>query len=414
MKIIITESQVKLLNEILGVPDNINKVAEELFKIISKDIQSINEKDEEYEFDGRVSFIIGGNKKIIINKYELIVNVKEFDEYVGKPDIIQMGMGQSFMFDRDEMMKKIRPSTTAEMTITFAVSPESEPYELYETLMNKKDEYVSSIAHEIKHKYDKQVKQLDLISRDVKYVSTQKIGNFGIPVIDGKFFRYMYFIEAAENLVRPTEISSEMESGNITKSQFREFLENNKVYKELMDIKNFTFNKFINELNQSEDRMDALLDHIGEDPSSMTKQEKIKRVLEIVFINLTNIRANTFDDMVLNKEDELRKMFSSVFSENLPSFLNDDGGSKKVDDLRSKFLTRLMRFQNDPIKFFEYECEKFNYVASKMIKKIGKLYGLAKDDQPMNESILNWELYQQLMEKKYGKRKIETEFKFKK
>jgi hypothetical protein len=39
---------------------------------------------------------------------------------------------------------------------------------------------------------------------------------------------------------------------------------------------------------------------------------------------------------------------------------------------------------------------------------------MAEDDQPMNESIINWELHQKLMEKKYGKTKLETEFKFKK
>jgi hypothetical protein len=49
-----------------------------------------------------------------------------------------------------------------------------------------------------------------------------------------------------------------------------------------------------------------------------------------------------------------------------------------------------------------------------MLKKISKLYDLAKDDDEVNESIINWELHQQLLEKKYGKRKIETEIKFKK
>ena len=36
------------------------------------------------------------------------------------------------------------------------------------------------------------------------------------------------------------------------------------------------------------------------------------------------------------------------------------------------------------------------------------------DEQPVSESIINWELHQKLIEKKYGKRKIKTEFKFKK
>jgi hypothetical protein len=50
-----------------------------------------------------------------------------------------------------------------------------------------------------------------------------------------------------------------------------------------------------------------------------------------------------------------------------------------------------------------------------MLKKISKLYAMAKDDeQPVSESILNWDLHQQLMEKKHGRKKIETKLKFKK
>ena len=40
---------------------------------------------------------------------------------------------------------------------------------------------------------------------------------------------------------------------------------------------------------------------------------------------------------------------------------------------------------------------------------------MAKDNkESVSESIINRELHQKLMEKKYGKKKIETEFKFKK
>ena len=40
---------------------------------------------------------------------------------------------------------------------------------------------------------------------------------------------------------------------------------------------------------------------------------------------------------------------------------------------------------------------------------------MAKDNkESVSKSIINWELHQKLMEKKYGKKKIETEFKFKK
>jgi hypothetical protein len=98
----------------------------------------------------------------------------------------------------------------------------------------------------------------------------------------------------------------------------------------------------------------------------------------------------------------------------VPSFLKDEDEEKKMDKLRDKFFNYVTKFKDNPTQFFKDECEKFNYVSTKMLKKISKLYDLAKDDDEVNESIINWELHQQLLEKKYGKRKIETEIKFKK
>ena len=404
MKIIITESQCRIINEALGVPDNILNAAEELFNIVAQNIKSINYKSDDYNFEGNVDIELGYNKKIVIDHYELLVDVKNYDGYEGDVDIASMGMSQTFKFDKDIMMKKIKPSTNASLTITYVVPEEWEPSELYDALMNEKNEHLASIAHEIKHKYDKQSKRIDLIGRDVKYTANQRISTFAIPVIDQKFFRYLYYISIAENLVRPTEVASKLKSENITKSQFRGFLENNRVYKELMEVKNFTYEKLIEGMYERMDRVDALLDHINEDTSQMTDQEKIKRVLELVYINLANIKLETFDEMVSSKEDGLKQFFKQLMG-GVPSFISDDN-EKNMEQLRQKFINSVIKYEKDPLKFFQVECEKFNYVATKMLKKIGKLYAMAKDDEPVNESIINWELHQKLMEKKYGKRPI--------
>ena len=404
MKIIITESQCRIINEALGVPDNILNAAEELFNIVAQNIKSINYKSDDYNFEGDVDIELGYNKKIVIDHYELLVDVKNYDGYEGDVDIASMGMSQTFKFDKDIMMKKIKPSTNASLTITYVVPEEWEPNQLYDALMNNKNEHLASIAHEIKHKYDKQSKRIDLIGRDVKYTANQRISTFAIPVIDQKFFRYLYYISIAENLVRPTEVASKLKSENITKSQFRGFLENNRVYKELMEVKNFTYEKLIEGMYERMDRVDALLDHINEDTSQMTDQEKIKRVLELVYINLANIKMETFDEMVSSKEDSLKQFFKQLMG-GVPSFISDDN-EKNMEQLRQKFINSVIKYEKDPLKFFQVECEKFNYVATKMLKKIGKLYAMAKDDEPVNESIINWELHQKLMEKKYGKRPI--------
>ena len=404
MKIIITESQCRIINEALGVPDNILNASEELFNIVAQNIKSINYKSDDYNFEGDVDIELGYNKKIVIDHYELLVDVKNYDGYEGDVDIASMGMSQTFKFDKDIMMKKIKPSTNASLTITYVVPEEWEPNQLYDALMNNKNEHLASIAHEIKHKYDKQSKRIDLIGRDVKYTANQRISTFAIPVIDQKFFRYLYYISIAENLVRPTEVASKLKSENITKSQFRGFLENNRVYKELIEVKNYTYEKLIEGMNERMDRVDALLDHINEDTSQMTDQEKIKRVLELVYINLANIKLETFDEMVSSKEDSLKQFFKQLMG-GVPSFMSDDN-EKNMEQLRQKFISSVIKYEKDPLKFFQVECEKFNYVATKMLKKIGKLYAMAKDDEQVNESIINWELHQKLMEKKYGKRPI--------
>jgi hypothetical protein len=410
--ILITENQLKLISEALGVPDSILEAAEVVFDIVANDIKSINEKEDTYEFSGELDFELGGKKKIVIDGYELTVDVEELDGYNGEVVITSMGMAQSFTFDKEVMMKRIEPSTTAEIKISFGASENWEPHQLYEALMRNKTTQLSAIAHELKHKYDKQAKELDLVGRDAEYVATQRMSTFGIPIIDHKFFRYMYYTSIAENLVRPTEIASKLKSENITKSQFKEFLENSSVYKELIEVKNFTFDTLIEGMKAKMNRVDALLEHIGKDPEDMSESEKINMVLRLVYVNLVNIRMDLFIDMISDKGDELRNFLRQI-SGNVPSYLEDDD-KEKMDKLKDKFLNYLIKFENNPTEFFKAECEKFNYVATKMLKKISKLYAMAKDDEQVSESIINWELHQKLMEKKYGKRKIETEFKFKK
>jgi len=411
-KIIITNNQLKLITEALGVPDNILNAADMLYDVVERDIKSIDTKQDEYTFNGNIRFELGDKKKVKIDSYKLTVNLEKIDGEEGVLDIVQMTMGGFFGFDRDKFMKQNQPSSTLELIITFAVGDNWRPKELIKKMEEERDEHVSSLAHEIKHKYDKQSKLYGLIGPDAEYQAIQKRGTFGIPVLDTVFFRYMYYISGIENLVRPTEVAYSMKRKNITKSQFREFLENNRVYKELLEIKNFKYDDLINQLKGSEDRLDALLEHIGEEPSEMNIDEKINKVLEVAYIDLVNNKMELFINMTEHKSDIFLE-----FAESLGILTSDVKERikelQKTNEIRQKFLKYVTKYQDNPKKFFEVEIEKFNYVSTKMLKKIGKLYAMAKDDESqVNESILNWDLYQKIMEKKYGKRKISTTYKY--
>ena len=410
-KIIITESQLRLIAEALGVPDNILDAADMLYDVVEQDIRSIDTIEDEYKFDGKIKFEMGDKKKIKVNSYELTVNIEKIEDEEGVLDIISMGMGGMFGFNRDIYMKENQPSKTLDLSITFAVGENWKPEDLIKKMEEERDEQVSSLAHEIKHKYDKQAKRHGLIGQDAEYQATQRRGNFGIPAIDRVFYRYMYYISGIENLVRPTEVAYGMKRKNITKSKFREFLENHRVFKELVEIKNFTFDDFISQLKSQENRLDALIDHIGEDPSDMSVDEKINKVLEVAYIDLVNNKMDLFVTMTEHAMDDFLK-FGAQLGMLPPGAEEKLKELEKTNEIRQKFLKFAMKYENNPKKFFEIEFEKFNYVANKMLKKISKLYAMAKDDeQPVSESIINWELHQQIMEKKYGKRKIETKYK---
>jgi predicted CopG family antitoxin len=412
--IVITENQLKIITEALGVPDNILDAADMLYDVVEQDIKTIDTIQDEYNFDGEINFELGNKKKIKIDSYTLTVKIEEIeDEKEGVLDIISMGMEGGFGFNRDVYMKETESSTTLELSITFAVGENWEPEGLIQKMEEERDEHVSSLSHEIKHKYDKQSKQFGLMGLDAEYQATQKRGTFGIPAIDSVFYRFMYYIHAIENLVRPTEVAYSMKRKNITKSQFKEFLENNRVYKELLEIKNFSFDDFISQLKEQEERLDALLEHINDDPSNMTIDEKIKRVLEVVHIDLVNNKMDLFVEMTSHSSDNFLRMALDI-GLLPPNAEKNIEGLKKTNEIRQKFFNYVIKYQENPTKFFENEFKRFNFVANKMLKKISKLYAMAKDDEQVSESIINWELHQQIMEKKYGKRKIETKYKYKK
>ena len=409
--LIINENQLgkivdKLLLERLGVPDFILDSAEVLYDIVLNKIRTIKDTSGNYNFNLNVDLPIGD---FDIRRLQLTISAEEFEGYNGGVDIAGMAVSQQFSFDNAVLMKILDVNHKLELKVSYVVPEEWKPSELYDVFVKDKIKMISIFAHELKHKYDKTKKTKDLIGRDDEYqVFSRQNLNFGIPVI-GDFMRYSYFIQNTENLVRPTEVASRMSQKNITKDQFGEFLRNDEVYNELIDIKNFTFDSLMLKLNQQMGRVDGLLNHAGQDISDMGEEEKIKKVLTLVYINIVNGKVDIFDDMTKDDMDPFTSRLKQMFGMSVPQEQN----SVEKDKVRRKFINHVAKYEDNPIKFFVDECERFNYISTKVIKKIGKLYDMAKDKEQTNESIINWDLHQQLMEKKYGKRKIDTDYKFK-
>jgi hypothetical protein len=403
MKIIITEKQHKLINEVVGVPDSILDAAEELYDIFLEKIKTINTKKDEYIFKGNVEIEMGGIKKINIERYVLTVETKEFDEYDDEPKIASMGMMQEFLFDRNKYMKRVIQTTEAMFKITYIVNPNWLPEELYNEFKRDKDNYVSSLAHELKHFYDKQSKKIDLIGYDAEYQAIMTSPRFGIPIVDGQFLNYLYYTTIAENLVRPTEIASMIKSKKITKSQFKDFLGENKMYQKLTKIKNFTYEDLVRGISENMDRVDEIMVMVDENPDIMTTEQKVDKVLNLVYFSLGNKKMDIFENM-LTRSDDLSGLFSFMSAFGISS-------DPKIDKIKEQFFNHISKYQNNVKQYFKDEIKNFHIVADKMIRKIAKLYSIAEDDNPVSESIIDWDLHSKLMSKQYGEINFETNFK---
>ena len=415
-KIIISENQFnlltkKLMSEAVGVPDYILDSGEKLYDIVSNYLKRINRKEDNYKGFISTQLPVGD---MVFETIILDVRVNELEDYDGEAVIASAGVGNAFRFDNAILMQINQMDRQIELHLNFIVSENWEWEDLYNAFTKDKIHNVSIMSHELKHKYDRQKKEIELAGGTADYQAYSRGNlNFGVPVLN-KFMRFSYFIQNAENLVRPTEVASRMTQKKIKREEFYDFITNDDVYKELKEIQGFSFEYLIKQLKEEIDYVDGLIEHAGWDPSQMSEAEKIKSVLELVYINLVNSKLEIFDDYIYDMNEKMINMFGSI---GLKLGLSVPPKNEGKEKLKQKYMNHVMKYQNRELDFFKDECERFNYISTKVIKKIAKVFALIPEGRSRNFSdekcIIEWELYHEIMEKKYGRRKIDTEYKFK-
>lgn len=413
-KIIITENQFnqltkKLLSEAVGVPENILDKGKELYEIVKDQLKNLTSIEGDYEIeDIEIDLTVSDVNFTHLN---MMVKVDEIEEYDGDEALIaSMGVGNEFNFEEGIMMQVNAESSSIDLFIQFIVSENWDESDLYDAFVKDKTHSISVMSHELMHRFRRTKKPKGLAGDTADYQAYSSSGlNFGIPVLS-EFMRFSYFIQNEENVVRPTEVASRMVEMGITREQFYNFITEDQVFKELKQIQNFSFEYLINSLKEQMDRVDELLDYAGEDIEDKSEDEKIIMVLELVYINLSNAKMENFEKFVLTKQE---MMFSQLGP--FAQLMGAKPPSENKVKLLKKYQNHVTKYANREIDFFKDECERFNYVATKLMKRISKIYALIPDEKGQtNESILDWELHQKLMEKKYGKRPIETSYKYKK
>jgi len=460
MKIILTESQFRVLQEAVGVPEGILQAGEELYNIVSDELKQINSTEDSYDFE--IDDVELKISDITFDKINLTINVQEVEDLpFDTPKIASMGVANEFNFDEGVMLQVNVKSSSLDLNINF-IAPEGwEAGDLYKEYTGDKEHNVSVMSHEVMHRFHRQKQTHELMGGTADYsVYASGTLRFGIPVISD-FMRYSYYIQYSENIVRPTEIASRMMQKGIKREEFYDFMMNDEVFKELKSIKDFSYNYFISQLYEQMEDVNGLIKHAsgysnlieeaknflenecgydlhdinlmseedivnalhdeGNDELAkkiesllhMDDDEKIKSVLELVYINLVNAKVDSFDNFFYSHTEKMAQMFSGLMGNLFGGQIKPP--SEEKEKVRRKFINHVAKYQNREMDFFKDECERFNYVATNLIKKISKIYALLPDEKEQtNESILDWELHQKIMEKRYGKRPIQTSYNFRK
>jgi hypothetical protein len=377
----------RILKEAVGVPEGVLESSEILYNEIYNELQTIpNELDNEMEFDIETGLSISD---LYITDVFLTITFEEYDK-LSDVEFYSMAVAQRTIFNNKILKLKAKiDKGQINMIINLAGPEGTTKKEIIEFFEKKSKEITSSLSHELGHSYNNYKKKYKSIKEVPSYAGIASTSFPFYPI--QKFLHYVYFTHAVENLVRPIEVSSLMRSNEIDKEGFYDFLTNNETYKMLKKINNFSYEKMREELKQDSKAVKIFLKRVGVEnvESFKTDDELVDELLRIVYINLTN-----------NTITKVKEMMTTSDFEEIIGFIG------KKQKIFYDMIDYFNKFDNNILGFYLNEEKKMKIVSSKIMKRLSKLWSLAKEK---NSSIKNWELHHKI--NKTGEQ-FETELKY--
>jgi len=361
----------KNLNEVMGVPQGIIDVSEKIYQEIFDELKKM--KDFPVNDENEIDLTLNGTYKISDQEITTLnIKISFYDtEKIDIPTVDSMAV--SFTSSKLDFFRMQLEDSDNEIFLMIRVSknPNNSYDEFIESMQNEKNEIRESLSHELAHSYSNFKKRIFNSQERSYYVTYSKL-RFGIKPVD-EFIFYLYFISAIENIVRPSEFLHYLKNNSATQKSFLKFFTDYRVYKELQQIKNFSYEKMLVDLENNMDEINKFLERNNIEPTHDSVEGKIETILKLLYINLIGHTA-----------EEYRNILTSNFMEQIFGF---KGEKQKVFE---KFIRKLERF-GDFNNMIKYEEKNFKIVADEMIKKLSKLYALlGKEEKKENQQMNEW------------------------
>lgn len=381
--------KVKLLNESLGIPENVIESVNALFNDIIEKLHQqshrvLADEDEDSMYI-RGEYVIG-NIKINTVKINLNYNAEPEIDHI---ELYRFNVQNPMTVDKSKNGYSMFYEHDNEPIISiFIVGPDNSiTYQaIHDKLIDDKNELLGTFSHELLHKYEKnmmaKVNKGASISKYADYDTYSNIRS-GIKPIDEMIF-YMYYTSKIENITRPAELLATLKAGNVTKDNFQQAVKDSYIYKQLVDIKNFSFAKMVEDIKTNYvDQVNSFFDE--PEYQQLPFDEKVISLLNSIFHGIGQKSTSTVAHMV-------RPSFLDLFKGN-----NDTSDRMNVVN---KHARKYEKVGSNSQAFFIKKQIEMNQIADKLIKKLFKLYDLIPD-KPIQEntsnsirSIKEWELDQ--------------------
>lgn len=429
----------ELFEMAMGVPEGnvemANLAYQRLLDITDEEISELLEVPDE-----PVRLIITGQFKINDFKFNIVsidITVSESDTLYDKGRGPELA-GMSFK-DRPEIEKvdnkfffKSSSNGVVRLGINIAVPfLDMEPDDLREFFEEKKVSMVASLSHEFKHAYDMFKKPITKASDRTEYSAFGEMC-FGIKPIDD-FFYQLYFTTTVENLVRPAELAGAINAGEVDKEKFMDFLKDNRTHKQLKQILEYVPGlndpKFLSTYrkNYTPEELATIPENrltpkeIGRIGFANMKSELSKpKVIEMIKKRLddSDIDYPSSDKLIVDfilklayenlRAQKIGTLHTFLMKADPSNILMALLGQEVRFEYLDEYIEKISYTNYED--FFENEIKRFIFVSQKVLKKISKLYDMAKDVNvnPLqakitakgkgqkNESILDWELWQEI------------------
>jgi len=368
MKIILTEEQYERLSgemeEALGVPEGILEAGEEIYDLIVKELEDFNGDIQELNNDG---FEIDHKFKVGDHYFYRVKVTFDIEEHQMAKNADMAGMSSHNEAELDDriVLQSRRDPDEIIIGFKFYVEPGTKIDAITDYIKKYRKEDIPSLTHEIKHAFRDVKEKGESPKRRADYVGVQLTRDkFGFSSSLNEFLYNSYFIHAVENVVRPTEMAADMRINNVSRKEFLNFFLNTEIIKRLKQIRDFNYQDFKEKLEDTElDKIKEMFDAIDIDYDGDSDEEIVDKFLKLFLVNLTN-----------SKNEAMNKILTTNIMEAMFGLTGDK------DKFFRKYVNYTTKFDYDYDAFFENEQKYFHRVANEMIKKLAKLYDMAKKD----------------------------------